>query len=926
MAGSASGWLTRLVLAADIPTPPVGKLHVFGEISDEDIKYKKSDGTVVSLGGVTSFNGRSGAVVPIQADYDSFFLTPAEGNAVYQPLDATLTALAAANWAANAFPIGTGADALSQTVFAANTFPARASSGNLVAKTITDFGLSLVDDADATAARATLGVTATGGDTTYLFRANNLSDVASASTSRTNLGLVAIASSGSASDLTSGILPAGRFPALTDDVTTSAGSLSTTIAVGAVTDTKASLANKPTVGLVATSNLVLSAAQTIDGVLGAAGTTYVLATGQTAGAENGPWIMQAGAWTRPTWYPSGGATQAFQFIATEARLGTLYGGTLWRMTTAGAITIDTTATTWTEVARTINNTSVSNGVTGTGAVVLATTPTLVTPVIGAATGTSLSLSSSGVALNLTNSTGRALFGGATDDTATTVQVNGNSLVQLLGGAALTSTIIGEGSTILDVYRYSADSSSAVIRYNKSRGTKASNASVTAGDGLGANTWRGYDGTQFTAAVQLIPATEGTISSGVLPGRIGIHTANSSGTLTEAMRLDSSQRVIVNGASQGTKAVGGVNAQLQVFSGSAPISALRGSADTTGAVIRMAKSRNTAYGSFTAITTGDEVGRVEFNADDGTNYATIAGQIKLTSTGTIATGQVPGIMTFVTANSAGTLTTGLTIDSAQLLTVAVKLASPQINIAGNVSQAAWTTAGVGFNTTAATYTDTTSSGTVASVGVHSFAIPVLAASSSTTFTAAATLMIVGAPTAGSNVTLTNTRALDVTGLFIMRSGGTIQGGSCSITGSTNINANNNATTNIGTGTTTSAVSIGGSANAVNISATAGGTLGFFAVAATTRASAYTQTYSTATKTQANLGSAALTDNSGGTSGNPTIASIAAAGVDTTAAGLASTRNAVATLAAQVNLHQTDLANIKQVLNSVIDDLQAYGLFQ
>lgn len=41
----------------------------------------------------------------------------------------------------------------------------------------------------AAAARTALGVTATGADTTYLYRANNLSDLASAATARTNLGL-----------------------------------------------------------------------------------------------------------------------------------------------------------------------------------------------------------------------------------------------------------------------------------------------------------------------------------------------------------------------------------------------------------------------------------------------------------------------------------------------------------------------------------------------------------------------------------------------------------------------------------------------------------------------------------------------------------------------------------------------------------------
>lgn len=64
--------------------------------------------------------------------------------AASQPLDATLTNLAANDWALNAVPIGSGANTLTQIAFAVNTFMARASTGTLTAKAAADYFINTI--------------------------------------------------------------------------------------------------------------------------------------------------------------------------------------------------------------------------------------------------------------------------------------------------------------------------------------------------------------------------------------------------------------------------------------------------------------------------------------------------------------------------------------------------------------------------------------------------------------------------------------------------------------------------------------------------------------------------------------------------------------------------------------------------------------
>ena len=85
----------------------------------------------------------------------------------------------------------------------------------------------------------------------------------------------------------------------------------------------------------------------------------------------------------------------------------------------------------------------------------------------------------------------------------------------------------------------------------------------------------------------------------------------------------------------------------------------------------------------------------------------------------------------------------------------------LDIAGNITASAWGTSGIIFQADAATFTDssTAASGTAASAVFASLAQPTLAATNtSVTTTDAAALYIANAPTAGTNMTITNPYAL------------------------------------------------------------------------------------------------------------------------------------------------------------------------
>lgn len=117
--------------------------------------------------------------------------------------------------------------------------------------------------------------------------------------------------------------------------------------LGDIADAGASRANlaietMAAVQAVATSNITLSGAQTIDSYSAIAG-DRILCPAQTTASQRGVWIVASGGWTRPTDFASGAIVKT---RSVNVNSGTVYANSQWVLTGSGNITVDTTSQTW----------------------------------------------------------------------------------------------------------------------------------------------------------------------------------------------------------------------------------------------------------------------------------------------------------------------------------------------------------------------------------------------------------------------------------------------------------------------------------------------------------------------------------------------------------------------------------------------------
>lgn len=105
---------------------------------------------------------------------------------------------------------------------------------------------------------------------------------------------------------------------------------------------------KAPVRALSSADITLSAPQTIDGVSVIAG-DRVLVAGQTAGEDNGIYLVAAGAWTRTT---DADASSEILQMAVFVEEGSLYADTAWVCSTDAPITLGTTPLTFVQFSST----------------------------------------------------------------------------------------------------------------------------------------------------------------------------------------------------------------------------------------------------------------------------------------------------------------------------------------------------------------------------------------------------------------------------------------------------------------------------------------------------------------------------------------------------------------------------------------------
>lgn len=300
----------------------------------------------------------------------------------------------------------------------------------------------------------------------------------------------------------------------------------------------------------------------------------------------------------------------------------------------------------------------------------------------------------------------------------TTDANANALlVQLPAGGAVDVPVIAIGQSIESVdlglyngvvdpriamFGVGAVTTGPVVEFRKARGTIASPTVVTSGDDLGTLDFYGAVAAgEYVRAASIRADMTGTIATTRGPGNLSFNVATDAApsVMTERLLITASGQINLTPATDVTMAngtglvightaqvtVGGILAELQVLGTADADSSeviARWSADANGPKLVLAKSRNAAIGSFTVVQSGDILGTIEFDADDGADMATPGAAIIAAVDGSPSGDDMPTRLTFsTTTNGAATMTERMRLTNTGIMLIGSGAVTTHANMTG-----------------------------------------------------------------------------------------------------------------------------------------------------------------------------------------------------------------------------------------------------
>lgn len=332
-------------------------------------------------------------------------------------------------------------------------------------------------------------------------------------------------------------------------------------------------------------------------------------------------------------------------------------------------------------------------------------------------------------------------GGTMTGKITTVTTSTSTANILLAGAAADPSAPASGdfwnnAGTLKFYNGSTTKTLAFTDSNISGSAGSVANTLTIGTNLSGTSYNGSSA--VTIATVTNPSFSTSVTSPIIYGGTG-----ASSTLTLAGTSNGSPAnayIILNGSGQGNVGIGQTT----------PTAALHIKAGTATAGTAPLKLT-----SGTALTTAED-GAIEYHSSH--LYFTIGStryQLDQQGGGGTTINATDNVIPY--RSNSSTFSDSPLYVSGTLLGLSATSPAAKFHVAGNLTASSWTTAGIQSRYDAATFTNSSSSGTVANIAVNAWAQPTLAASSSTTYTNASTLYVANAPAAGTNVTITNAYA-------------------------------------------------------------------------------------------------------------------------------------------------------------------------